>query len=453
MEADAVHAQLRFGFGAGPGGAVQGDPRIWLKAQIEGPDPGLASGVFAELPTGQAALDVQREDAILRKQQLQAKAAGLPQPSSPFKSMSHQLYVDDAVAQLNFAAFTPAPFRERLVWFWANHFSVSILQGNTAALVGPFIREAIRPNVTGHFADLVLAVERHPAMLCYLDNQQSVGPGSPAGLKSHKGLDENLGRECMELHTVGLEAGYSQGDVTNMAKLLTGWSVATTQEGGGDDMTGFKFRQKAHEPGPQTIMGHECPDGEAGGIAALRFLATYPTAYRRVATQLATHFIGDTPPPGAVEALYQTLSRSEGHLGTAYAQLIELGMAAPPLAKLKTPFDYAVSLLRAAPPQTAPKPEATLNMLAQLGQPVWSAPLPNGWPDTAANWADPDLVLGRVDAAYTYAGFAGGADPQMIATGALGPMRSQAMIQAMQQAGSPREALALLFSSPEFQRR
>ena len=452
-----MHALVRFGYGAGPGSTVPEDAHGWLKAQLAGPDPGLASGVFAELPTGQAAFDVEREDALLRREALR-KAAGMAVAPSSFKFMGRQLYVDDAAAQLNFAATTPAPFRERLVWFWANHFSVSILQGNTNALVGPFIREAIRPHVTGHFEDLVLAVERHPAMLCYLDNQQSVGPNSPVGLKSHRGLNENLGRECMELHTAGLEAGYSQADVTNMAKLLTGWSVAATADGGGDSLTGYKFRPQAHEPGPQMVMGQEFPDGEAGGVAALRFLANHPSTYRRIATQLAAHFISDEPPPGAVEALYQTLSRSKGHLGAAYARLIGLGMQAPPLSKLKTPFDYTVSMLCAAPQAGNPRPERMLNMLAQLGQPLWAAPLPNGWPDVAVKWADPDLVLGRVDAAYTYAGFAGaglagGTDPQIVAQIALGPLQAPATRLAMQQAGSPREALALLFASPEFQRR
>ncbi len=449
-----MHALVRFGYGGGPQTPPPADARAWLHQQITGPDPALAAGAFASLPTGQAALDVLREDAMLRRQALAAQAAGQVPPAKPaFKERTHQLYVDDALAQIDFAATTDAPFRERLVWFWANHFSISILQGNTAPLVGPFIREAIRPHVSGHFADMVLAVERHPAMLLYLDNQQSIGPNSRAGQRSGKGLNENLGRECMELHTVGLEAGYSQTDVTNMAKLLTGWSVATTAEGGGDELTGYKFRPNAHEPGPQIVMGQHFPDGEEGGIAALRFLATYPTAYHRIATGLATHFIADNPPPQAVAALTQSLARSGGHLPSAYATLIELGLRAPKLAKVKTPFDYTISLLRAAPPPAPPKPGAVLYMLAQLGQPLWAAPLPNGWPDNAGSWADPDLMLGRVDAAYSYAGLLAGAEPDAIAATALGELRKPATFQAMAQAGSPREALAMLFTSPEFLRR
>jgi uncharacterized protein (DUF1800 family) len=257
----------------------------------------------------------------------------------------------------------------------------------------------------------------------------------------------------MELHTVGLEAGYSQADVTNMAKLLTGWSAASTAEGGGDELTGFKFRPRAHEPSPQTVMGKQFPDGEAGGIAALSFLATHPSSYRHIATQLAVHFIADTPPQTAVNALYETLLHSQGNLGAASAKLVDIGMASSPLTKLKTPFDYTISLLRAAPPQAGIQPQRVIGMMAQLGQPLWGAPLPNGWPDTAENWADPDLIMGRVDAAYSYAGLAGKQDPHSVAASTLGPLLSPATSQAMQQAGSPREALALLFASPEFMRR
>ncbi|WBO59545.1 DUF1800 family protein [Acidocella sp. MX-AZ03] len=152
-------------------------------------------------------------------------------------------------------------------------------------------------------------------------------------------------------------------------------------------------------------------------------------------------------------ALTQSLARSGGHLPSAYATLIGLGLQAPKLAKVKTPFDYTISLLRAAPPPQPPRPGAVLYMLAQLGQPLWAAPLPNGWPDNAGAWADPDLMLGRVDAAYTYAGLLAGANPQAIAATALGGLQKPATGQAMAQAGSPREALAMLFTSPEFLRR
>ena len=220
---------------------------------------------------------------------------------------------------------------------------------------------------------MVLAVERHPAMLRYLDNDASIGPNSLAGLRTGRGLNENLGRECMELHTVGLAAGYSQADVTAMADILTGWSIAPSDKG--SDATGFLFRPFAHEPGPQTVMGQSFDGGEQAGIDALTFLSTYPTTYDLLAQKLAIHFVADNPPASAVARLSSVLRDSRGDLGATSAALVDLPEAWQPGQKFKTPFEYVVSTLRAAPPppdQPAPDPLGVLN---QLGQPVWGAPL------------------------------------------------------------------------------
>jgi len=315
------------------------------------------------------------------------------------------------------------------------------------------LREAIRPHVNGNFTDMVLAVERHPAMLRYLDNDASIGPNSLAGLRTGRGLNENLGRECMELHTVGLAAGYSQADVTAMADILTGWSIAPSDKG--SDATGFLFRPFAHEPGPQTVMGQSFDGGEQAGIDALTFLSTYPTTYDLLAQKLAIHFVADNPPASAVARLSSVLRDSRGDLGATSAALVDLPEAWQPGQKFKTPFEYVVSTLRAAPPppdQPAPDPIGVLN---QLGQPVWGAPLPNGWPDQAASWAGSDAVMTRIDWAYTYAGrFAdSGLDPMHIASAALGPLLRPATQAGMASAGSPREALTLFLTAPEFQRR
>ena len=440
-------AFIRFGLGSRPGERVSGDPRGALMAQLKGPDPALASTAFAGLPTGRDAIDALRADRLARRQLLLAGE----KPDGRFKPKTRALYLRDASAQLNWAVTTDAAFRERLVWFWANHFSVSTNQGETAGLAGPFVREAIRPHVTGNFTDMVLAAERHPAMLRYLANDVSIGPDSPAGQRTGRGLNENLGRECMELHTVGLAAGYSQADVTGMAKILTGWSAAGSRQGG--DSTGFKYRPMTHEPGRQTVMGHSFDGGEAAGIAALTFLSRYPTTYRMLARQLATHFIADQPPEAAVDRLAGALADSGGELMPAYAALVESPEAWTPLGKFKTPQEYMVSVLRAAP---ADGPPVNLpGVLNRLGQPLWGAPLPNGWPDQAAMWVGSDAVMSRLDWAYTYAGrFDGsGVRPEEIADAALGPLLRPATLGAIRQAGSKREALSLLFASPEFQRR
>jgi uncharacterized protein (DUF1800 family) len=314
------------------------------------------------------------------------------------------------------------------------------------------LREAIRPHVTGNFTDMVLAVERHPAMLRYLDNDKSVGPNSPVGLRTGRGLNENLGRECMELHTVGLAAGYSQADVTSMAKILTGWSVALPEQGG--NATGFKYRPAIHEPGPQTVMGRQFDGGEQAGVDALTFLSTYPTTYDLLARRLVIHFVADDPPPRAVAKIAGVLRDTKGDLGATSAALVDLPQAWVPGQKLKTPFEYLVSTLRAAPPPPGQKPPAPVALLNQLGQPLWSAPLPNGWSDQAANWAGSDAVMARIDWAYAYSGrFNDDADPMRLANNALGPLLRPATQAAMGQAGSPREAMTLFLTSPEFQRR
>ncbi|HQT65582.1 MAG: hypothetical protein B7Z75_13110 [Acidocella sp. 20-57-95] len=449
MNKFAAIAHVRFGLGLLPGQSPDSDPKAALKAQLQGPDPAQASGAFDSLPRGIDAVDTLRGDAMARKAAL---ADGMPKGA--FKPKARALYEADAAAQMGWAATTQYDFRERLVWFWTNHFTVSIYQNQTASLVGPMIREAIRPYVNGNFTDMVLAVERHPAMLRYLANENSVGPNSPAGLRSKRGLNENLGRECMELHTVGLKAGYTQTDVTNMAKILTGWSVAGT-DGGGDN-TGFKYRPFAHEPGPQTVMGNSYDGGEQAGIDALTYLSKYPTTYQLIATKLATHFIADTPPPHTVAQLAGILTETGGDLAAASAALLDLPEAWSPLTKLKTPQDFLISTVRAAPPPDG-KPLNYPAIMTALGQPLWGAPLPNGWPDVAASWDGADAILSRINWAYTYAARfnAGdaGVEPPDIATASLGPLLRPATISAMAAAGSRREAVTMLLSAPEFQRR
>jgi len=448
MTTAAEQCLIRFGLGARPYDGQIDDPRGALKAQLLGPDPGLASGAFAGLPSGRDGVDAVLADAVQRHSIL---AMGKKLPGN-FKSQSRAMYLADAKAQLDWACGTDAGFRERLVWFWSNHFTVSIYQGGTDALAGAFVREAIRPHVTGNFTDMVLAAERHPAMLRYLDNAASVGPDSVIGQRKHLGLNENLGRECMELHTVGLAAGYSQEDVTSMAKILTGWSVAGSPQG---DETGFKYRPFTHEPGAQTVMGQRFDGGEAAGVAALTYLSRYPTTYQLLARKLATHFVADDPPEASVRRIAAVLAETGGDLAAASAALVDLPEAWVPLTKLKTPMEYVVSALRAVPPGQPPVNYAAL--LTRLGQPLWGAPLPNGWSDQAADWDGSDAILSRVDWAYTYAGRAdngdAGAQPADIANAALGNLQQPATAAAIAVAGSRREAVTLLFASPEFQRR
>jgi uncharacterized protein (DUF1800 family) len=443
MDSDITHAMIRFGFGAGGTAPAATNARDWLHAQLKGPDPALADPSFANLPSGADALQAHRTDAMQRKRIL---AAGQPLKGN-FKPLSRAMFLGDAKAQLDWTINTPSPFRERLVWFWANHFTVSTRQGGIQPLVGPYLREAIRPHVTGKFTDMVLAVERHPAMLLYLGNAFSIGPNSRVGQRTHRGLNENLGRECMELHTVSLRAGYYQADVTNMAKLLTGWSINPQNQ-----PTGFMFRPFLHEPGPQTLMGRAFPAGEQGGIEALRFLSTYPTTWVALATKLVRHFVADQPPQPAINHIASVLADTGGDLRSASLALINLPDAETPLTKIKTPFEYLISSLRAAGLSGLPV-EMYLGALNRLGQPLWHAPLPNGWSDLGADWSGSDALLGRIDFGYTLAARIHENNPLDIAHSALGPLLRPTTIQAISRAGSKREALSLLFAAPEFQRR
>jgi uncharacterized protein (DUF1800 family) len=350
---------------------------------------------------------------------------------------------------MSHAVSTDLPFRERLVWFWTNHFSVSSRRGAwVLALIGPFVREAIRPHVTGRFSDMLLAVMHHAGMLDYLDNLWSVGPDSVHGRRHGGGLNENLGRECLELHTVGIDGGYTQADVTALASMLTGWTVAPP----GDDCPGFRFDADRHQPGPKQFMGLAYPEGLAGGKMALMWLACHPATYRHIATRLARHFIADDPPPEAITQVAGVLGATGGDLRAATLALLRMPQAWQTLTKRRTPIDYVVAVYRALElgPQTIPSPA---QLAHALGQPLWGAPLPNGWPDTAAAWSSGEALLRRADWAYELAGRIPDIDPVRIGENALGCLLSANTRAALRACASPREALAMLFASHEFQRR
>ena len=430
MDTTTAHAMIRFGLGRRGDEALPTEPVAWLQKQLDGDD---TAEFDSRLPTTADGLTVLREQFKLN----------LP----PNESVVRPLFQADALAQTKELLTTEAPFRERLVWFWANHFNVSIRQGGTNAVIGPYIREAIRPNVTGPFDAMLLAVMRHPAMLMYLDNNSSFGPNSTIGRSQKRGLNENLARECLELHTVSPASGYTQADVTEFAKILTGWSVDYNRL-----YPGFLFRPAAHEPGSKTLLGRHFPPDEAGGIAALEFLALHPATHRHLATQLVRHFVGDDPPPDAVRTIEGVLRDTGGDLGAASAALLHLEAAWVPLTKVRAPLDFAVAALRALD-LPADKQVPLEGVLSSLGQPLWNAPLPNGWSDIASEWAAPEAMMRRFDWTFSVAARAGDRDPAVVAEASMGPLLRPRTMEAMRHAGSRRDALTLLLSSPEFQRR
>jgi hypothetical protein len=419
---------IRFGLGRRGAEPPPADPAAWLLEQLRTPDPAR----FDDPPTAAQGLAALREDRDTK-----------PPPN---ESRARKLFQAQAAAQMAHAVTTDAPFRERLVWFWTNHFTVSLRRGEIAPLAAAFVQEAIRPHVTGRFQDMVLAVMRHPAMLLYLDNAASIGPDSEAGQRSKRGLNENLARECLELHTVSPLAGYTQADVTAFANVLTGWSIERQQ-----DPLGFRYRPRAHQPGTQTVMGQPFAPDEAGGTAALRFLASHPATHRFLATKLVRHFIADDPPPDAVRRIEATLRDTQGDLGEAAAAIVRLEAAWTPGQKLRAPTDLVIAAARCleVPPDRLP----VLAILDGLGQPLWRAPAPNGWPDRATDWAGPEAMVRRIDWASGFAARIGERDATQIAETALGPLLRPETRDAIRRAGSRRDAMTLLLTSPEFQRR
>jgi uncharacterized protein (DUF1800 family) len=428
MDTRTAQALVRFGLGRRGTESLPTDPTAWLLDQLRQPDPTH----WDDPPTAVAGLTALREDRATKP--------------PPGESRARALLRAQVATQLANAVTTPAPFRERMLWFWTNHFTISITHGQCFAVAAAFVEEAIRPNVTGRFSDMVLAVMRHPAMLIYLDNANSFGPDSPIGQRTHRGLNENLARECMELHTVTPLAGYTQADVTSFARILTGWSIELNI-----DPLGFRYRPRGHEPGVQTVLGQQFTPNEAGGVAALAFLANHPSTHRFLATKLVRHFVADDPPADAVRRIEGVLRDTNGDLAAASAALVTLDAAWQPGTKLRTPIEYLVASVRALdlPPDRLPMG----SMLAGLGQPLWSAPAPNGWPDRAADWAAPEAMLRRIDWASGFAGRIGQRDVPEIAAATMGPLLRAETSDAIRDAGSRQEAMALLLTSPEFQRR
>ena len=434
MDIRPAHALIRFGLGRAATQALPTDPMRWLSQQITQPDPApalLQPGGGPTVTDGLVAVEMDRVNPA---------ADGAPRQVRP-------LFVAEQLALLDNALTTDAAYRERLVWFWANHFTISLRQGNTAALAGAYVREAIRPHVTGRFSDMLLAVMRHPAMLLYLDNAGSMGPNSVIGGRQRRGLNENLARECLELHTVTPGSGYTQADVTEFARVLTGWTVERRE-----NPLGYRFRPGMHEPGDKTVLGHRVPEGEQGGIELLAWLAEHPMTHRALAVKLARHFVADTPPADAIRAIEGALRDTRGNLGAAALAVTKIPAAWTPLQKLRNPQDYVVAAMRTAG-LPAPKRVDGVGVMAGLGQPLFNAPAPIGWPDRASEWAGPEAMLRRVDWAYGFSGRADLPEPAALAEVALGPLLSEATGTEMRRAGSRRDGITLLFASPEFQRR
>jgi uncharacterized protein (DUF1800 family) len=440
MTTEAIIATSRFGFAAREGDlvAVAGDPRGWVLGQLAHRPAELPASLPSSAAMVAATLQARRD----------SKAGG----QADGKDALRAVFVAEIGARMNAAIASETPLLERLVFFWSNHFTVSALRPVVRGFVGAFEREAIRPHVTGRFADMLLAVARHPAMGFYLDNVQSIGPNSPFGKRRDKGLNENLGREILELHTLGVDGGYTQEDVEALARILTGWSIAWLRD---PDPGGFRFVPQIHEPGAKTLLGKSYAEAGVGeGEAALRDLARHPATARHIALKLARHFIADAPPADAVDRIAKRFRDTDGDLKQVMAAVIaEPAVWRQPFAKVKTPTELVVAAFRAGGLGNVPA-EGLVGSLRVLDQPAFVAPSPAGWPDVASAWISPEAVLRRAEWCQAFANrLADPPDPLAVASASLGDALPEETQQAIRRAPDRRTGLALLLASPQFQRR
>ena len=473
-----VLACNRFGYGVRPGeDRPENDVRAALLAEISDP---LATRMDADLPSTADLLKtvfayneerrLEREQAAIAQLATSAMPAPnvaellfppkpAPDPAMPMAKPEpppqQKAFQADALARVHRATSARMGFAERLVAFWSNHFCVSAAKSEIGrAAAGAFEREAIRPHVLGRFSDMLLAVERHPVMLNFLDNAQSIGPNSVAGHNSKAGLNENLAREIMELHTMGVGSGYTQQDVTQLAYILTGWTLAGRDGKLGDPGT-FVFHANAHEPLAAVVRDRlYMQEGVEQGVAALRDLAAEPATARHIAFKFARHFVADAPDPALVQRLAKVFADTDGDLGLLARALVTDDAAwRAPATKIRNPWEVTIAAHRAFR-RDLKDPGQPLNALNLLGMPLWQPAGPNGFPDDVAAWTSPEGVKTRVELAVQFARQAKDAPkPLDLMQSVLGPQTSEATREALSRAESEEQAYALLLLSPEFQRR
>jgi uncharacterized protein (DUF1800 family) len=473
QKSQAALALHRFGFGprAGSIAAIASDPRGAIIAELDRKGAGLAGApdlmssaqasraVFefnAEQTARQRLERRQREAEAGAREATSAPAAARPQPMpnqpkpAPPPPLPQRLFLQEARVRIEAACAAEIGFVERLVWFWSNHFCVSA--DKVPAMAGAYERESIRAHVLGRFRDMLRAVEAHPAMLFYLDNAQSIGPNSVAGINRDKGLNENLAREILELHTLGVRSVYTQNDVTSFAKVLTGWTIIPSgvDPGHGGE---FTYIRRMHEPGPQTVIGNVYHDIDIEqGRAVLADLARHPATAKHIAGKLARHFIADEPAGTLVDRLAKRFLDTDGDLRELAKALVSAPESwSAPRTKLKRPGEWMIAGLRAT---GSPAADVQPLIAAQnlLGEPLWRPPAPKGFDDGSAAWTEG--LAQRLDIANALAArVAATAAPEAVLETALGPLASAQTRQAVARAASRPQALTLLLMAPEFQRR
>lgn len=452
MRSPALTAATRFGLGPERG---PDKTRESLAAELDNPRGALITRLED--------LDTIRDRYVSRDREFRVAARANRRGKTAATAMTRKEAVrarqkvvreseaSEIAARYRHGVTTEYPFLERLVLFWSNHFAVETKKVPVRAVAGNYERVAIRANVTGTFADMLKAAITHPAMLIYLDNSRSFGPNSMMGQRRGKSrVNENLARELLELHTVGVDGGYSQADVNALALTLTGWT-------GGMEPRKHSpvFDRRWHEFGPRTILGRTYrAEGEAQLMAVLDDLAAHPATARHISAKFARHFVGAAASPDLVEALRLSFERTGGDLAELAFTLIAHpdAWSAEPV-KVVPPYDFLVATGRTLRAPDTP-PRFVDKACEALGQPIWSPPSPAGWPYDDNDFLGGDSVLERVDFVGTMVRrFGRQADARALARTLLRGDLDPFVAETVDRAEDRHQAMVLLLISPPFQRR
>jgi uncharacterized protein (DUF1800 family) len=425
----AIHVLNRLAYGPRPGQIdqiAQEGVFKWIEGQLASAhpsDPGLARAepAYAILHLDQREL-AERYGAARKaardRQAGEADRQGDPKVRPVMMEEVRQL--PGQLQELAVIRAVAAEFqlREIMADFWLNHFNVNLRKGADRILVPAYVERTIRPNVLGTFEDLLIATAQSPAMLFYLDNVQSIAPGAappgrgrrrfpsdrPAGGQDKRptGINENYARELLELHTLGVDGGYSQQDVVNVARIFTGWGIRRPERGGG-----FEFREWAHDYGEKVVLGTRFPEGHGmdEGIRLLKLLANHPSTMHHVSRKLCARFVSDDPPDGCVDAAVAAWEHSRGDIRQVLLAIFRSPEFWAPQAaqsKIKTPLEFMVSALRAvgASPDSTPRVAAAI---ARLGEPLFLQASPAGYPETQEEWTNSGALLSRMTVAVALA--------------------------------------------------
>jgi len=441
----------RFGYGARGSELAQAktDPKKWLSSQLQlvrfSDKQPSSDDIFI------AHAKFQKQKKLMKQQQNKAQSSQVREKNKRIKNGARKMYVQMSAASLKQAIISDHSVSWRLLDFFSNHFSVSTSGRLMLGLSPTLEREAIAPNLLGNFADMLLAVEQHPAMLIYLNNEKSFGPNSRMAKKRKVGLNENLAREIMELHTLGVDGGYSQADVIELAKGITGWSVKRAKKEHG---TGFVYRDYGHEPGTRTLLGMKYSQrGLSQGQQMLRDLAMQPSTAHYVCSKIAHHFVSENPPQSLIEKMQKTWLNNQGNIKQVMLTLFnaeEAWLDTP--QKFKTPREFVISTYRAIAPNRI-NDRALFNALNNLGQTPFNAGSPAGFSDDESDWLGASALMARVEWSSLVTAQIKRINAEKVMTTALGSSISQNTYQMVMRAESRQQANTLVLMSPEFQRR